>query len=562
MRMDRKQRHIDDIFAESLKGFEMMPPDAVWTSIETELDKKRRYPLIVFWSSLAAGIALLIGLGIFLSDISRQAQVKSVSQIKQQSSNRKEVLASKTKSMPSKLKFIKLEKNVEIATVTETKGNDKRRIDKDGSLVVSEMSSSAELVKSQEVNTNAVNSVKNKMVVDSAKRLKENRWNIFGQVAKSYSFSGSNRGLETSFGKNDFKNNEKRPGSYLKEQSIKREKALVMNQEALKEANLPVEIKPFLSFKIAKSQLDISKGDNVDKIKPVIDSTKNLSPESQVTTTQPLGIPELNNIEKSEPPVKPAIPKENRWSLICQVAPLYSFRVINGVSGTNPGKGEFNSNEKGLVAYSSGIKVDYKASRRVSVQTGIYYAVMGQEVDNSSSNTMMAFSYNLSDSYRTSQINTSSSFGAIATNEQVSKKVIYSTAQALTVTSSSNTNAGSSQLVQQLKYVEIPLLARYKIIDKRIGVHVLGGVGANFLVNNDVFLEQGGSTTNIGKTQNLRNVNYSGTFGIGFNCQLIKQLGVSIEPTCKYYITPLSNNSELNVHPYSLGLFTGLIYKF
>jgi hypothetical protein len=117
-----------------------------------------------------------------------------------------------------------------------------------------------------------------------------------------------------------------------------------------------------------------------------------------------------------------------------------------------------------------------------------------------------------------------------------------------------------SKITQQFKFVEIPLLARYKIIDQRIGFNIVGGFAANFLINNDAILD--GSAATKGSTQNINKIDYSGTIGIGVNYKLFENIGLSFEPTYKYYINSITSNSAIKVHPYSFGVFTGLTYRF
>jgi hypothetical protein len=247
-------------------------------------------------------------------------------------------------------------------------------------------------------------------------------------------------------------------------------------------------------------------------------------------------------------------PKKHLWSVECQAAPMYSYRNINKVSTNLPGESGFNQNEEPLMTYAGGFKVSYETSSRLSIQSGVFYSVYGQQVNtvyeqsySTSSNVVMA---NVVDD-TPQKIITNASFGAVTTNMETRAN---SMAEVTTIVE-------NSKLVQQFKYIEIPLLARYKLIDRRISCHVVGGLSTNFLVDNKSIFEGNGTKTES-NTDNIRTVNYSSTLGVGFNYSIFPQVNLSLEPTCKYYLNSISTNSQVKVHPYAFGIFTGLIYHF
>ena len=64
----------------------------------------------------------------------------------------------------------------------------------------------------------------------------------------------------------------------------------------------------------------------------------------------------------------------------------------------------------------------------------------------------------------------------------------------------------NNSLTQNLSYLELPVILRYKIIDKTIGINVIGGMSYNFLVNNSVYTEVDGNKYVIGDTRGLESV--------------------------------------------------------
>lgn len=261
----------------------------------------------------------------------------------------------------------------------------------------------------------------------------------------------------------------------------------------------------------------------------------------------------------------PVVQKDQKWSLTGQIAPLYSYR------NTNQGQ----SNERGLVAYSGGIKVNYQANHRLSFQTGVYYAVMGQTEDNVPMTTFLNSSnyYAAQNSTgKTVLVSTRNSMGPITGANTAGSNYVVSNITGVGSLQDKNNypTVASDQgtVVQKLNYIELPFLARYKIIqkkdnkDKQFGIHLLGGLGANFLVNNYVILKADGNTSRFGSTADLNKFNYSTTLGFGVDYEIFRKVDISVEPTYKYYLNSISVNKDVDFRPYSFGLFTGIIYKF
>jgi hypothetical protein len=118
------------------------------------------------------------------------------------------------------------------------------------------------------------------------------------------------------------------------------------------------------------------------------------------------------------------------------------------------------------------------------------------------------------------------------------------------------------RMVERIDYVEVPLLLRYKLIDKKFGFSVLGGMSTNILINNNVFIDNGDELVRDGAILMARPVNYNGTVGFGMNYQMNKNLLIGIEPLFKYFMQSYTSNNTITSHPYSFGVFTGMIYLF
>jgi hypothetical protein len=115
---------------------------------------------------------------------------------------------------------------------------------------------------------------------------------------------------------------------------------------------------------------------------------------------------------------------------------------------------------------------------------------------------------------------------------------------------------------QYFEYLEVPLIVKYKIIDRKLDFHLLGGISTNFLAGNSVKIAGDGKKYDFGETDEITKVNYAGSVGIGFEYPVLANLMLNIEPKFRYYLNPIDKSVNLNVYPYSFGLFAGISYVF
>ena len=120
----------------------------------------------------------------------------------------------------------------------------------------------------------------------------------------------------------------------------------------------------------------------------------------------------------------------------------------------------------------------------------------------------------------------------------------------------------SDDFEQRFEYVEVPLFVRYKLVDKTWNMHMLGGFSANMLVGNEVFINDGDGRSYVGKTKDMSRMNYSTSIGFGMGYRLTDKIQLNIEPQLKYYLRSLSDNPDVHFKPYSIGVYTGVSYRF
>lgn len=259
------------------------------------------------------------------------------------------------------------------------------------------------------------------------------------------------------------------------------------------------------------------------------------------------------------------------WVIGGEFSPSFSYRHI-AQSDNSSDNSFFNSVESPVFSYSGGLNVQYKSRKRLTVQAGVYYSSMGQDMDYISvyANSV----YELIDpKYRDRYINAyaiSNSAGEVVFN---SPHVIIDQKTTARVDNLSGTKTNydiknpmfanlDASIRQNFEYIVVPLILRYKLVDKMVDVNIVGGVGANFLIGNNVYLLYGNNKDVIGKTQGVNEINYSGSLGFGLEYPIFSNVRIHIEPSIKYFLNPINSNTEIESHPYSIGIFTGVNYSF
>jgi len=312
--------------------------------------------------------------------------------------------------------------------------------------------------------------------------------------------------------------------------------------------------------------------------------------ESNLASIQPLGL-ESNPLASNRELVYPhrtiysltnelaQLPQEEEhkqissWSVAMNASPLISYRDVYSVNNNlldaadNASSMEQDyQNEKPLVSYVAGVDVNYRMTNRWNVQGGVYLSEIGQVSSNINLNNISSYNNTTGDSY---SINTSA--GNIIVNSS-SKELIqmvdpkkvsndYTVKLPGSINSSDNTQSINSDFVQTYRYYELPLMVNYRLIDRKLSMNISGGVSANVLYNQHVYMQADGKRFSLdAEVEDIKKMNYNGIVGLGFGYPIFSGLQFNVQPTLRYSLTAINNAGT--VYPYSFGLFTGLIYNF
>jgi len=194
----------------------------------------------------------------------------------------------------------------------------------------------------------------------------------------------------------------------------------------------------------------------------------------------------------------------------------------------------------------------YKISDKLSISSGIRFSQMKQ-----GSHSIYALNNTSGIIYLQPVEKSGNLTRDISLSLPATSSIVYSNGMSTTVN-----NLFVSDIAQEFKYLEIPIQATYKLIDKRISLGLTGGISTNFLVGNFASVTENGILLSSGNTDNIRNVLYSGSAGIEVGYDLGNKLRLTIEPRVKQFMHSVSSNDLLNIKPMQMGIFTGLAYSF
>lgn len=258
--------------------------------------------------------------------------------------------------------------------------------------------------------------------------------------------------------------------------------------------------------------------------------------------------------EKTEAPYQ-------RFLIGASMVPSVNFSA----SGNDAQMAELLNGESIRTAYSTGLAFGYKVSRRLTIQSGIGFSSMGQIISGIDVYAGLSDFYAVKSDYLY-RVQTSS--GTILTGNP--DLYLADSRNRVETMISGNmadpskyplTQVGSN-IHQVFRYLELPLLVRYKVIDRGIGINFSGGMSYGLLVDNLAYTGSGSEMVDIGHTEGINMHSLSSQIGLGMEYNISGRFTFNLEPVFRYYVTPFSDLSGTLYKPYSFGLFSGFFYKF
>ena len=536
-----EKKNIDRLFQEKFKDFEAAPPERAWQNIEAELkkeDKERR--VIPLWLRLSGVAAILIiGLLLTLPLINNNPDTDVNPVVIEE--NQQTTPETNSNAMPSGNIPVPAEE-----AVTSTPASDD---------VNTPSQNGGSSVSGQGINSvtpsNRLDNKNNSVAYQNDSKREDNRENnsLRNQQRANTELSqqNTNQGVavkdeipkRTIITGNNTVTEQRNPESAVVQQNYEGVNSNNDNTEDDKNKSLTPQEKN----RILQQTLDRT------RITQLAVTENDETPEDTTAVEQENELEKLlkEKENKKEDKELAEAAKPQKWNVRPQVAPVF----YNSLSQGSPIDAQFASNSKDYDAnLSYGVGVDYAVNDRLTVRTAVNTLKMGY--------TTNGVEFFPSMTQQTSNVSTPGRAANIVVQDQTGE----ATAISLFAGNVFDNQKFYGSMVQEMGYIEVPVEMSYKLLNKRFGIDIIGGVSTLFLNENSVFaVSNQGYSTEVGEATNVNNVNFSTNLGIGFRYRFWKSFEANFDPMFKYQVNTFSGESG-NFRPYIIGLYSGVSFKF
>jgi len=468
------KKHIDRLFQEKLKDFEVFPDTEVWKNIEQQLVKKKKRRVFPLWLRFgsAAAVLLLISSSIFFNNTT-----KSTSTIPETNS---------------------------IITNVDTDDDDKKVLKENNTFIKEDTQFiNGTHEKEQEKEVRTPNS-KGTLVIKNTTR-----------------FASTNAKEEISI----------KQGGYNTNQMYSDDNTAEAQKVGTTEKKSAASIAPFNDIATTIAETTKNKKDfNLEEKK---DISEILKEEETIAL-----------IEKKA--------QKNKWSVGPTVTPIY----YNTLGEGSPINSTLAQNEKNSITSASyGVKINYRINNRLSMQSGINALDLAYQTEN-----VTALITSTSGLTNGTNIKTNiQGIDIVAISNTASTFAQDNEFSSLSQANSVNNLNGN--LNQSFSYIEVPVEAKYNILQRKVGVNLVGGLSTYVLYNKGIALQNENGSTILGEASNVNDMNFSGNIGLDLDYNISKTIYLNISPMFKYQFNTFSENDG-GFQPYYLGIYTGLNYRF
>lgn len=530
-----EKKNIDKLFKEQLKNFDVAPKDHVWENIEERLhkDKRKKRRVIPIWwkvAGIAAGLLLLFTV---------------VNQFFNNSENdnfSKDIIVDETKNNNNSNTQDENNSLDETNTSNDILGNDSPEeiVDTSSNSSVEDKTSSEHKNKSNNIASDPTSKTLTVSDYSNRDKRKEPSQNNSSDNTNNY--------------KEELQQEKRNPiqDPLTKDAVANTSKGNTnTNQDTQNTIKSKSEIDALLNSKKTDSNTTIAdvntkeKGTSETESDSTEDSQNKEEEEEEETNAIENAIAEAENTEEKEEEEE----KLNRWSVSPSVAPVYFSSLGEG----SPLDNQFVKNTKeSEINMSYGINGSYAVNKKIKIRAGINKVQLGYQTNDIlifentnpvASGRRQIANVNLTDSMSHHSIYSARSFK-------------FENAPATLFTQE------HGSINQQLGFIEVPIEIEYNIIERKIGLNLIGGFSTLFLSDNDVYaVLNNGERTRLGEATNIKDLSYTANFGIGLDYNFSKQFQFNLEPTFKYQINTFNNTSG-DFKPFFVGVYTGLSFKF
>lgn len=508
------KKHIDRLFQEHFKDFEVKPDAAIWSNIEAKLlnKKKKRRLIPIWWRYAGVAAILLLALSIGTIFINTNKSTTTNSKIVDT-----KVIEIKNDTIPNTKKHnsisrtvIKHKHGVSVDTLTNIKKSSQRiyKTNRAASKISNNRNSRATIK-----NKNSISSKTNTLAVSQKSTILKSKIEKIDNSAIPKTSIVNNLNLD-------------------KKQFIKSDTLITVQNNKF--------VSNTQSKTLNKSNQIKEKQNRVNLLNK-IDST---SMEVAITEHKSLLTQEDTKVST------------NKWSITPNIAPVY----FNSLGKGSSIDAQFNNNTTtGEVNMSYGINASYALSKKLKVRSGINRVNLSYNTNN-----VIAFSI-INASVNSATLNRLSS----TASDNIGEIKAITAENGISIMSASSFNSSDSALLsssntsinQSFGFIEIPLELQYAVLTRRVGVNIIGGFSSLFLSNYNAFSSINGQQTRLQETDNINNTSYSANVGIGIHYKISKMINFNLEPIFKYQINTFRNTSG-EFQPFFVGVYSGFGIRF
>ncbi|OIQ23556.1 hypothetical protein [Lacinutrix sp. MedPE-SW] len=541
------KKHIDRLFQEKFKDFEVKPKANVWANIESEIKQpKRKTTLVPLWLRYASVAALLLLFFAIGSTIyTNSPQTNTV--VDTNTENNKTTTNNKATTKNTNLN------NTLNGTKNGTTNNTPQLTPGNNTTVATTTSQNKLLntnsnKKTNNLNTaNTSNNFRNKVAnstTHNSSVLNRNTKKNTNNSSNNTVASNNNQNFTNQFIASGNKAEQDTYNQYLNKETIANN--TITDRSAInKEASNTYTTKDkILKNDVINNPLKALKNTNDVVVNNSENNIEDTTEKQDSTNTIEDAIAKVENlIEKEEET------QVNRWSVNANIAPVY-YNTLG--KGSHIDEQFIDNPKNGEVNTSYGVKVGYNVNQKLKVRSGINKlnlsydtanVIVYNAVSNSPNNAALR-NINFVPDYQ------GQTFSVLSTDNL----------NVLQVSNLVNDNLNVA-LSQRISYYEVPLELEYAVVNKKLGVNVIGGASAFFLSENEVVSEIDNQKRKLGEANNINNVSYSANIGLGIDYKFSNTFKFNLEPTFKYQMNAFSETSG-NFKPYIIGVYTGFSYKF
>ncbi|WP_432672465.1 hypothetical protein [Flavobacterium sp. SM2513] len=509
------KKNIDRLFQERFKDFESVPNEKIWNNIHDALHEKKKRKIIPLWwklSGIAAGFVLAFLAFNTLSNpiIVEPSVVVAPKEVKNATPNKLNSTPSTESTITIESEAISLDKNNLNANETPLNPS-----------------------KSTETIIAIENTKPSKSENDSKGILNQNFKKNRGKATTIYTKKNKNEATEnTAVANNSMEN--------LNQDLIENKTASKGRIEFDSSAENSSKKNKFVN----NSDVINTAIQSENTIEKLNKTTKDIDSTATVLASETNPLEEILKKKNEKGEEVLATAKLNRWQVTTNVAPVYFNSATNG----SPIETQFEENSKTYENnLSVGIGVQYAVNKKLTVRTGVNKLTLGY-----ATNDVVFFG----------ALN-SPGFSTLNADDSMSHMEVFSAnnADGLRPFEDNSQNMESGILNQTMGYYEVPMELSYALINRKFGIHVIGGLSTLFLNENTISVQSSTTTMGLGKANNLNNIHFSSNIGLGFNYEFWKSFEAHFEPTFKYQFNTFSGNDG-NFKPYFVGLYTGVSFKF